>query len=307
MHDEFERALGVRRRSGISFLGWLGLGLVGFFVLAGTGVFFAFRAASHQFHQVVEQMEARTSGEHPDLVARTVARTLAEMGSTPAAHQDRIATAVARALSASAGTTVETDAAQASPPSESATGSARSGDEEMEGFLRIRTEDGEIRADLRAGGDGGSLVVRDVDGEVLVDLSGDARGGRLYVRGEGEIASFRTGGSAADPPQWVPRPDARVDEVERVLSGHAGDGSFGARAWLTEGSPRMLVETFRAQLQREGWQVRAEHRMRNGEEVSASVVGRLESQGRTVLLTAGPEDGRTRVVLGWGEETASGR
>jgi hypothetical protein len=316
MHDEFERALGVRRRRGISVLGWIGIALGGFVLVGATGVFLAFRAATTQVREVVERVQLRLPPESPDAmsrtVARTVAHTLSEMGTAPTADEDRIAAVVARALSASGqdrsgreGSGAEGGMAPAPLGSTADPPSRSPGD--MEGFLRIRTRDGEIRADLRTGEDGGSLVIRAEDGDVLVDLSGDARGGRLYVRGEGEVASFRTGEAAARAPRWVPPVDAGAQEMQRVLSGYAGGGVFGARTWLTASSPDEVVRAFRERLGGEGWEVQAEHRLRDRDEVSASVVGRQEASGRTVVLAAGLEEGRTRVVLGWGEHVPSRR
>jgi hypothetical protein len=101
--------------------------------------------------------------------------------------------------------------------------------------------------------------------------------------------------------------DAGAQEMQRVLSGYAGGGVFGARTWLTASSPDEVVRAFRERLGSEGWEVQAEHQLRDRDEVSASVVGRQEASGRTVVLAAGLEEGRTRVVLGWGEHVPSRR
>lgn len=289
MYDEFERAAGVRRRPGISLLGWVGIGLLTLMLLGATGMWLAYRAVRGQVQEVVERVQLHRPTGAPRMVARTVARTLGEMGTAPAAQEDRIATAVARALAVSG-----PEARQ-----------VQVGEDEVEGFLRIRTRDGEVVADLRAGEDGGSLVVRDGDGEVLVDLSGDARGGRLYIRGEGEVARFETGDRAQGPPGWVPAVGDRVMELERVISGHAGEGDFGALTWLSSASPESLVDDYRERLEADGWEIRAEHRLESRDESSASVVAHRPGMERTVLLTAGPEDGDTRVVLGWGEASSA--
>lgn len=315
MYDEFERAAGVRRRPGISLLGWMGIGLVVFLLLAATGTWFAYRFVRGQLHEVAERIEVRPSADAPRVVARTVARTLGEMGTAPASREEGITAAVARALGATdlldgdgrppAATVVgvragDRDRAGLQEPAPTdRPEAARVEDDEVEGFLRIRTGDGEVVADLRAGRDGGSLIVRSDGGEVLVDLSADARGGRLFLRDEGEVARFETGVRADPVPRWVPAVGGTRMEVEPVISGFAGEGSFGAETWESPDGPEEMVADYRARLLESGWEVRAEHRLDAPGGRSASVVAHRD--GRTVVLSAEREDGRTRAALGWGE------
>ena len=302
MHDEFERALGVRRRRGLSPLGWIGVGLLTLMVLGATGAVLAYRMVSQEVQEIVERVRLRAPVEAPGMVARTVARTLGEMGTIPSVEEEDVASALSRALNASGGTVSGADVSAGSAgPVEPGAPQAGFGDDEMEGFLRIRTDEGEIRAELRAGEDGGRLVVRGPDDDVLVDLSGDARGARLYLRGEGEIAGFRTGEHAEASPAWLPRVDGPTEELQRVISGQAGEGTFGAETWRTDTPPEALVDGYRARLEAEGWTIRAEHELRDRHGTSVSVVGFQESGGRMAVLTADREDGSTRAVLGWGE------
>lgn len=287
MYDEFERAAGVRRRPGISVLGWIGIGLVAVSLLGATGLWLGYRFVSQRVHEVTQRFEVRRPADAAPMVARAVAATLAEMGSAPAMDREDLTRAVSRALAA--------------PGRQE-----RAAGDDVEGFLRIRTGEGELTADLRAGEAGGSLVVRDGGGDVVIDLSADAEGGRLFVRGEGEVARVETGDRAGGPPAWVPSVDDRPVDLRRVVSGHAGDGTFGALTWWSDGGPEELVEGFRERLEDDGWTIQAEHRLTGRGEESASVVGRRPDDGRTVLLTAGQEEGRTRVVLGWGQEPSGG-
>jgi len=305
MHDEFERALGVRRRPGLSFLGWIGVGLLTLMVLGATGAFLAYRMVSQEVQELVERVQLRAPVEAPGMVARTVARTLGEMGTLPSVDEDDVASALTRALSASAGRVSLADRPSRSESADGGSAQATLDDDELEGFLRIRTDEGEIRAELRADDEGGRLVVRGPDDEVLVDLSGDARGARLFVRGEGEVAGFRTGEHAEASPAWLPRWDGPTRELERVLSGQAGDGVFGAETWWTDASPEAVIDRYRSRLEAEGWTIRAEHGLRDRHGTHVSVVGVQEARDRMAVLTAGREDGSTRVVLGWGE--AAGR
>jgi hypothetical protein len=171
----------------------------------------------------------------------------------------------------------------------------------VEGFLRIRTPDGELTADLRADGTGGALVVRGADGDLLLDLSADQAGGRLWLRGEGEVARFDTGFAVEPAPAWLPPVGRSGALLQPVVTGRADGSSFGAATWLSEEDPAAVAERVRSTLEAEGWEISAEHRLEGGGDAQASVVARAPGAGRTVLLAAEREGDLTRVVLGWGE------
>lgn len=279
--DELERAAGVRPRGGMSALGWIGVGLAVVMLVGATGTWFAYRFVRAQVQEVVDRFDGAERGDVAPLVARTVARTLGEMGAAGSMDADELTAAVARTLGAPR---------TRGPAS----------DEGVDGFLRIRTGEGEFTADLQADDQGGSLVVRRPDGEVILDLSADADGGELVIRADGEQARFGAGRSADGPPSWLPAVDDRAADLQRVVSGRAGSSSFGALTWTSRRPAEVLVADYRERLEAEGWEIRAEHELRGRDEGSASVVGHRPSDGRTVLLAATRETEGTRVVLGWG-------
>jgi hypothetical protein len=320
MYDELERAAGARPSGGMTLLGWIGLTMLVFMLVGATGLFLAVRFVKNQVHEVVEQFEMDGPLEVSPLVARTVARTLGELRATPEMDNDDVARAVSRALAVTQRlerierVTGRADRSSAGNASASASASAevsahadarQDSGEELEGFFRIRTSEGEFTADLRADEGEGALVVRGPDGEVIVDLSADSEGGRLYIQGEGEIARIEAGADADGPPSWVPSIRGDRFDIEHVVSGHAGEATFGALTWRSDESPEAWIERYSEQLLDAGFEIRAEHRLDGMDEGSASVVAHHESSGRTVLLAAGDEGEGTQVVLGWGNESGN--
>ncbi|NNF38739.1 MAG: hypothetical protein HKN71_08730 [Gemmatimonadetes bacterium] len=316
MYDELERAAGARPGGGITLLGWIGISLLVFTLIGATGLFFAVRFVRTQVQEVVEQFEITEADEVSPLVARTVARTLGELNAAPQVDTDDMTRAVSRALAVTSrmdvigealSSRMARDIARGANVEVETTGEARAdagaqeSGEEVEGFLRIRTSEGDITADLRADDGSGALIVRGVDGEVIVDLSADEDGGRLFIRGEGEIARIEAGSEAQGPPGWVPTARGDRFDIEPVISGHAGEASFGAVTWRSDEAPEAWIERYTERLESAGFEIRSEHRLDGSGDDSASVVAHDAATGRTILLAAGSEGEGTQVVLGWGE------
>lgn len=292
MYDELERAAGAPARSGPSILGWIAVGLATVALMGAAGTYLTYRFVRNQVEDVVEQFEAvasaRTPGGDP-MVARTVSRALDELGLLPDEHVGPVASAMGRALAAPR-------RASDTRPRDAVDG------EGVEGTFRLRTDEGEFTADLRADDQGGSFVVRGPDGEVVVDLSGDARGARLQVGVDGEVALIEAGADAGGPPRWVPVPDATRGAPDGIVSGRAGEATFGALTGTSPRDPEALVAEWRAGLEGDGWEVRAEHRLHGDVDgPSASAVARLPGSDRVVVLAAAREDSDTHLVLAWGE------
>ncbi len=291
MYDELERAAGARPRSGPSILGWIAVGLTTVTLMGAAGTYLAYRFVRHQVVEAVEQFESVVAARAPaadPLVAGTVSRTLGELGLIPDDEVGSVASAVGRALAAPR-------------PAPDARAQNAGDGEAVEGSFRLQTGEGEFIADLRADDQGGSFVVRGPDGEVLVDLSGDARGGRLQLGIDGEVALIEAGADAEAPPRWVPAP-ALLGALEGIVGGRAGDATFGALAGRSPRDPEALVAEWRAELERDGWEVRAEHRLSGDVDgPSASAVARHPGSHRVVVLAAAREAGDTHVVLAWGE------
>lgn len=296
MHHEFERALGVRRRPGLSLLGWVVVAISVLALLGGMGGWFVYLAVSGEARRIAERLETSWEASEPGLVARTLVETMEAAGVTPSVEGEALAGVVQRTLAAGSGA-----ARPAAAPAR-----AESGDE-VEGFLRIRTPDGDLTADLRAGGSGGALAVRGVDGDLLLDVSADEAGGRLWLRGEGEVARFDTGFAVEPAPVWLPPVAHRGRLLQPVVTGRAGGSAFGAATWLSEEPPAAVVERARATLEAEGWEISAEHRVEGRGDARASLVGRAPGTGRTVVLAAERNGEATRVVLGWGEGDGGAR
>lgn len=301
MYDELERAAGARSSAGMSLLGWLGVAVV-FLGLVGTaGAFLALRFVDRQIDQATAQFEAwmeapaAASGaaEHA-LVARTVARTLGELDALPAVDESAVTASVRRALA-------NVSEVRAGSGQSSADRRANASDGPVEGTFRLTIGERTLSADLHADDESGSLVVRDADGRTLLDLSAHPEGGRLVIGAEGEVARIEAGPGSVSAPRWLPSPEDRGRDLERVVSGRAGSAEFGSVTWTSDTDPALLVADYRAMLEAEGWTIEAEHRLTDDGESSASMVAHLENPRRAIVFAAGLDRGETRVVLGWGE------
>jgi hypothetical protein len=73
-------------------------------------------------------------------------------------------------------------------------------------------------------------------------------------------------------------------------------------AWETDRSPEGLLESYRDQLEGEGYQLQAEHSAHNRRHRSESFWGKNEAEDRFVFVAASRSRGVTKVLLGYGEK-----
>lgn len=284
MYDELERAYGARTRRGPSVLGWVLIGLTAFVVVGVAGVTYAFRVAQNEVREFTEQFEGEAGEEVSAAVAIALASALADVDPELIADDRKVSRAILSNLLDG-----RMDEAELQ--------------DLVEGSLLIRTEEGDVRADLRGNEEGGSLVVRTPEGGVRMNLVRQGEGGELSIVADGKTVRFRAGESVNEVPAWVPHPSGMPESVSGGFSAISGEGSFGVTSWETDDDAEALVEAYRDRLESEGYDLRAEHRLDGRGERSASVVGTDASAApdRTVFFLAAEEDGVTRVVLGWGE------
>lgn len=289
MYDELERAAGARSSAGMSLLGWLGVGVV-FLGLVGTaGAFLAVRFVDRQIEQVAEQfdswVEAPASIDGEALLASTVSRTLGELNALPEMGEPARTAAVRRALSNSG-------------PALPRQASGQPDDGAVAGTFRLMIGESTISADLHADDETGSLVVRNDEGQTLLDLSAHPEGGRLLIGPGGEVARIEAGPGSVSTPNWLPAPDGRRTDLERVVSGRAGAADFGSVTWTSNADPVRLIADYRSALEADGWRIESEHELAEGTDGSASLVAHMDE--RVIVFAAGTDGGDTRVVLGWG-------
>jgi hypothetical protein len=291
MYDEYERAEGARSGSGVSLLGWLGIAAVLVSLVGATGAFFAYRYVKGQVQEIAEQLrplESLVTMRESPMVGAVVARTLAAAGSAEDFGADDLQEVITRAF-------------------DSSPRSAQSGEETIEGQLRIRTGRGDFTADLDADDDRGRLVVRRPDGAVIVDVSADEDGGRLVIGADGDEVRIEAGDrSQRGHPAWVAEFGGAPRDARSIVSGRLGDVAFGAVTWTTSEEPNDLVARVRERLEDEGWQFEADHDLRDGGASSSSTIARLPEAGRTIVIAAGTEDGLATVVQGWAEKRPGG-
>lgn len=287
MYDEIERAVGGTPRRGMSVLGWIAVAFVGFSLLGVAGAVVGFLAVRAEVREVVDGFErggaVMMSRGMSDAVAGAVAGALAGLEPEMLASDPDAGRRLLRSLQSG-----RLDAAEL--------------EDIIEGSLRIRTDDGDVTADLHGNEEGGELVIRSPDGDARLQLARSDEGAVLTIRADGETVRFGAGDAADRAPSWVPPVPSMPDGPEPLMSASSGRGFFGAVAWEAAAAPEAVVDAYRERLEDEGYSLRAEHSMRGGDRRSASVVGRDDESGRMVFLVATREDGTTRAVLGYRED-----
>jgi len=321
MYDEYERALtGKTGRKGLSPFGWIAAA-AGVVVLVGAvGVGYAVtRAAAHARH-VVHELAAT-----PGIAAARLATRL-EGSASLVTLDPNAGLSFLRGLEPG-------DPSQAfiqkvvGGDLEPMSVSRQIGDRARRGKdvsdLTIHSDDGDVHIGLSRSEDGGSLVVDSKDGHVRLNLlkseqggtltidsdDGHARidlvrgddGGQILIRSDqGEVA-LGIGSSSHEAPGWVPRPEGMPGSAHPVLSLSSDESILGAVAWNDDASPGDLLHSFRADLEREGYEVQAEHRRTGPDGDEASLWARHDASGRTVFLVSRRVDGRTHELLGYGQ------
>ncbi|HSR41539.1 MAG TPA: hypothetical protein VLL48_05200, partial [Longimicrobiales bacterium] len=145
MYDEIERAVGGTPRRGMGVLGWIAVAFVGFCLLGVAGTVVGFLVVRHEVREMVEGFERDGAGSMArgvsDAVAGAVAGALAEIDPEVLASDPEAGRALLRNLQSA-----RLDGADL--------------EEIIEGSLRIRTDEGDVTADLRGDEGGGELVIR---------------------------------------------------------------------------------------------------------------------------------------------------
>jgi hypothetical protein len=324
MYDEFERALtGRSARRGLSPLGWIGVSLAAVLLLGVVGVGYAVTRVASRARHVVENL-----GDAQDVAVARVRSRLEESASLVRMEPDA-GLAFLRDLGSGdpsqailrkvMGGGLDLSDVAAAPSSRQRDGDANSmtihsddGDVRIGfsrgrdgGSLTVDSKDGHVRFNLARSATGGSLTIDSDDGHARIDLIRDDDGGRLVVRSDDGSVELAVGSNSGDAPRWVPRPEGMPDAPRPVFSVRGDESLLGAVTWEDDAAPDELLGTYRDTLERQGYQVQAEHRRRGGGQDEASLWARDDADGRTVFLLVRRTDGRTRTVLGYGEGDAA--
>jgi hypothetical protein len=172
------------------------------------------------------------------------------------------------------------------------------------GFLAIDSEDGQVRFDLVKTEDGGLLTINSNEGEVRFQLIRGDNGGELIIRSDEGTLRFGAGEAAESMPGWVPRLRGMPSDPQGVYSLTSREGFLGAVTWQGDDAVDEVLTFYRELLVREGYEMKARHRLRDTEsgQHQGSLWARNEAAGRMVFVVANRTDGKTRILLGYGEK-----
>ena len=294
MYDEFERAVTGKPKQGIPVFGWVLIVLAFLFMFGVVGVGFA-------AHTIANKVRHEFSGEFTAELADELADLKIELaGDLEGLDPDllsRLEPHLGRIMGNPAFGMALMEDLGSSEYSEKALRDI------LEGSLSIRTEDGELTADLWRGEDGGSLVIESPDGgELTIDLVRADGGGSLVIRSEEKVMEFAAGSEAQGLPGWVPAARGMPDTPKPLFSMMSEDGALGAVSWETDESPEAILDFYRETLADDGYRIREEHSSSRHGKMDGGFWAENDDEDRVVFVAASEEDGVTKVLLGYGEE-----
>jgi hypothetical protein len=303
MHDEFENAVtGETPKRGLSPFGWI-LATFAVFALVGTvgaGVV-AYKVANEVREGIANV--TRELGVAPNIAAARMAARLASADELVSMDPER----GLALLSNLDGADRPTELMRAmAAPMRASDGAARP--EALEAgsrdgaSLRIRSDDGDVSFNLERTRDGGWLTIDSDEGRVRIEFVGGDDKGRIRIVTDERRVEAAFGQDAERMPGWAEGLAEIRGRAQPVVSLSSDRGRVGAVAWEAAEDATTLLSSFLESLEAEGYEVRVEHRARDGVEVHGSLWARNEAHGRMVFMVAHSEDhGRTGVLMGYGE------
>ena len=342
IHDEFERAVAESSRKGHSPLAWLLMSLALFVGVGVVGVGFAMSRVAHRVEDMIAGFDYDAGEAAANVVARLESHTRllsAEPDEGLSFLQNLDGSDPSQAIMGeifegdSGGDAFVGDLVDlARIDEQSGSYGAGAGDVSIDlhrggngGSLVIRSDGGDVRLDLRRTDDGASLVIDSDEGQARVGLQRTENGGYLTVDADGRSVRFDLvqsdegglllvqtdggetlrlafGDDVQALPGWVPQL-AGMPERPRPLYSLSGDqGTLGAVAWEQDISARAALESFQAQLENDGYDIRAEHHRSGARFDEGSLWARDEASGRLVFVVAHETVDGTKLLVGFGEE-----
>jgi len=324
MYDEFERAVTGKAKEGLPAFGWILIVLASLFLFGIVGVGFAAHRVARMVHRELSQDQAAELARELDGLGEEIAAELRGLDGEIAAE---VAAALAEVEAELGGQRdggsrdfAATILSRIQPRLERLVGDPESGlsllqhlgsgdyperalRDVLEGSLRIRTEDGELTADLWSGEDGGSLVIDTPDGEqIQIDLAKEEGGGELVIRTEEKVVRFGAGTAAEGLPGWVPEVRGMPNDPTHLFSAASDEGVLGAVSWETDRAPGAVLDFYRRELEESGYRIREDHSARHQGEFEGGFWAENDAVDRVVFIAVSNEEGKTKVLLGYGED-----
>lgn len=313
MHDEFERAMtGRTPRKGLSPLGWVlaGTGLLVTVGMVGAG--FAVRRVVSRVDRRIERVTHRF-GATPSLAVANVIGRLAQAPDLVSMEPESGLSLISDLANGDFGGEVQRVMEQADfrmpdgsahPDATGATGAPAAPEVAIDGrSVNIKSADGNVAISLRGARNGGFLTIDSDQGKVRFDLRADDNGGHLTVSTDDGTFDVTLGREAARQPGWVDDVAVLPFDAQPVASLSSEDAQMGALVWKGEEAPGEVLLRYQDRLDAAGYEVRVRESFRQSGVEQASLWARNEADGRMLFLVARRAQGRTDVLLGFGEKS----
>lgn len=285
-YDEYERSLTGKVDRGLSPLGWVLAAVLGVFVLGGVAFAAVAAIAVNEARNTVVEFVGEEDA--PTVVRIEEMRELRHQLRHELRHADRervrAAAEVARALAAAQ---VTEDV-------------MRELEDSFEGSLTFSIDGETISLDMFGDEDGAVFTMDLGDETYSVKIEGEDEGARLILSTPEGESVFEAGETAEAAPGWVPRYPGS-SHPDRVFSGETSGKSGGADLSVTDDAPLEVVQHFTDALEAQGFEVMVERLSLGHSEVQGSIVGKRESDGKSVAVVVVEEHGETKVLTLWGD------
>ena len=298
MHDEFERAVtGTTPRRGLSPFGWV-LVTFGVFALMGTvGVGVIAYKVAQEVREGIGTV-TRELGVAPDIAAARMAARLASVDQLVSMDPER----GLALLSDLDGTDRPAELLKAMTAPRQVPESPDVASQDG-GSFRIDSDEDHVAFNLTRTEEGGFLTIDSDEGSVRLELIGGEDSGRIRIVTDESRVEAAFGDDAERTPEWVENLARAPSRAQPVISLDSDRGRLGAVAWEADEDASAVLASWLAALEAAGYEVKAEHRARDGAEEHGSLWARNEADGRMVFVVAHRDDrGRTGVLMGYGEE-----
>jgi hypothetical protein len=175
-------------------------------------------------------------------------------------------------------------------------------EDEFEGSMTFVVDGQTLQFDMSGDQDGAVFLLEAGSKSYSLEIDNEGDGARLLLTTPDGVSEFKAGSAADAPPSWVPRYPGSA-HPEAVFSGDVRGTEGGAEFSVTDDSPMAVVQHLTQALEADGFEVRIEQISLDEDLVQGSLVGTREADGSAVVVVVSEEDGQTKVLTLWGDES----
>lgn len=326
MYDEFERAVTGRSGSGgVGWFGWVAAGFGFFFLVGVAAIGFAINYGMHHGEGFVREFEVGTGfadlatladlQAQKDLISMDPDRGLEFLRALPPGDPteafvgrvaqgmfDRVGHNAHVRHAPRAPAPPDVPAVPEIPDIPELPAAPAQPDAPADASVAVSSPDGNVHIAVDRSGGRKSIVIDAGDEHSSFSLTRGDDGAQLVIETGDETVRIGTGGEAQAMPGWVPRFGGMPERPRPIYSLESDEGTLGAVSWSGAAGSADVLAYYRAELERQGYDVRDEVRASQDGAEDGAFWARSQADGRVVFVVTHAEADGTKVLLGFGEE-----